>query len=142
VNIVLDTNVLVSGLLNPRGTPGRIVELVGTGHLTLMFDDRILIEYRDVLARPKLRIEPVEAGAILDLIEKNGLLVPAPPIDVILPDADDLPFLEVAEAARATLVTGNGRDFVPSQGSVSIPVVTPAAFLELWQQSRRYPSFD
>jgi predicted nucleic acid-binding protein len=42
VRIVLDTNVLVSGLLSPLGPPGRIVDLVVAERVTVLFDDRII----------------------------------------------------------------------------------------------------
>jgi uncharacterized protein len=143
VKIVLDTNVLVSGLLNPAGLPGRILDLVSNSHVTVLYDDRILAEYREVVARPRFRLEPMEAAAIIDGIEKNGFLLPAAPLDVQLPDPFDLPFVEVAEAGNAVaLVTGNGRHFRPLQGRITIPVLTPAEFFELWRGSRRYPHFD
>ena len=47
---VVDTNVLVSGLLSPFGPPGRIVDLLQAGGLRLAADDRIEAEYRDVLS--------------------------------------------------------------------------------------------
>lgn len=143
MNIVLDTNVLVSGLLNPVGIPGRILDLVNAGFVTVLYDDRILAEYRDVLSRPRLRIEPAEAALVLDQIEHGGILFPAQPLDVDLPDPGDLPFLEVADAGGAVpLVTGNGRHFVPLRGSTAVPVLTPAEFFAQWQQSRRYPPSD
>lgn len=143
MKIVLDTNVLISGLLNPRGIPGRILDLISGGHLAVLYDDRILAEYRDVVARPRLRIEPADGALIIDGIANSGFLLPAPPLDVELPDPMDLPFLEVAEAGHVSaLVTGNGRHFIPVRGHVTVPVLTPAEFFELWQQSRRYPSFD
>ena len=48
MKVVLDTNVLVSGLLNPYGPPGRIVQLAAAGELQLCLDARILAEYREV----------------------------------------------------------------------------------------------
>lgn len=143
MKIVLDTNVIVSGLLNPSGFPGRILDLVNTEHVTVLYDDRILAEYRDVLGRPRLRIEPTEALLILDQIEKGGMLLLAEPIEIELPDPYDLPFLEVAEAGgAAALVTGNGRHFIPRRGTTAVAVLTPAEFFTFWQQSRRYPPFD
>ena len=53
MRIVLDTNVLVSGLLNPDGAPGRLLDLILGGRLQILYDDRILGEYSDVLARPQ-----------------------------------------------------------------------------------------
>jgi putative PIN family toxin of toxin-antitoxin system len=133
VKVVLDTNVLVSGLLSPAGAPGRIVDLVTALRVTLIFDDRLLAEYREVLARPRLRIAPAEAAAVVDLIEKEGFLVSAPPLPLQLPDPDDLPFVEVAEAGgAAALVTGNARHFIPLHGTFSVPIVAPAEFLRQW----------
>jgi uncharacterized protein len=135
VRIVLDTNVLVSGLLSPGGPPGRTVDLVSAARVTVIFDDRILSEYRDVLARPRLRIEPAEAAAVLDLIVQEGLYVPAAPLDVELLDPDDLPFLEVAVAAAAdALVTGNERHFRPVLGTHDVSIRSPAAFLVAYRR--------
>jgi len=44
MKIVLDTNVLISGMLNPSGPPGRIVDFLRTEVLQLAVDDRILAE--------------------------------------------------------------------------------------------------
>ena len=54
MKIVLDTNVLVSGLLTPFGPSGEIVRMVFSDELTVYIDARILAEYKDVLLyRPK-----------------------------------------------------------------------------------------
>lgn len=55
MNIVLDTNVLVAGLLSPFGTCGEIVRMVSSGELRLSFDARIFTEYEEVLNRPKFK---------------------------------------------------------------------------------------
>ena len=55
MKIVLDTNVLVSGLLTPFGSSGEIVRMVFSGELLLYIDARILTEYKDVLHRPKFK---------------------------------------------------------------------------------------
>jgi putative PIN family toxin of toxin-antitoxin system len=134
VRIVLDTNVVVSGLLSPGGPPGRILDLLVAGRLHPLYDDRILREYRDVLARPRLRIAPAEAAAVLDLIEHDGLPIAAEPLPLELPDPDDLPFLEVAVAGAAeALVTGNGRHYRPLRGSHTAPVIAPADFLDRYR---------
>ena len=56
IRIVLDTNVLVAGLLSDKGPPGQIVDLIIIGEIEIACDSRILAEYRDVVERPKLRI--------------------------------------------------------------------------------------
>ena len=40
MKIVLDTNVLISGMLNPSGPPGRIVDFMRTGVLQIVVDER------------------------------------------------------------------------------------------------------
>ena len=57
MNIVLDTHVLVAGLLSPFGTCGQILRMVSSGELSFCFDARILAEYEEVLGRPKFKFE-------------------------------------------------------------------------------------
>lgn len=40
--IVLDTNVLVSGMLNVKGSPGKVLDLVLTNQIQIAYDNRIL----------------------------------------------------------------------------------------------------
>ncbi|HEU0016709.1 MAG TPA: putative toxin-antitoxin system toxin component, PIN family [Longimicrobium sp.] len=136
MRVVLDTNVVVSGLLSPGGPSGRILDLVAGGKLTVVYDDRIIGEYEEVLARPRLAI-PVEiAATLLALIERTGVLVPAAPLHVPIPDVDDLPFLEVAAEGAAVLITGNRRHFDEAASSVGVTVVSPAEFLGLHRGER------
>lgn len=62
---VLDTNVLISGLLNAHGFPGRLVDAVLSGTLRMTYDDRIEREYWEVLARPRFRFPARLRGAFL-----------------------------------------------------------------------------
>lgn len=131
MRIVLDTNVLVSGLHNPDGAPGRIVDLVMGGQVRLLYDDRILGEYLDVLARPELGIDPSLAQAVVGYIRLSGERVTALPLPAdTLPDPDDLPFAEVAVSGAAeALVSGNARHFAKwkEQGNT---VLSPNQWLE------------
>lgn len=114
MNIVLDTNVLVSGLLSPFGPCGEIVRMVSSAELTLAFDARILTEYREVLCRPKFRFDPVKVDTILDHIKHCGCVAASSPLRNSLPDVDDEPFLGVAFAAKVVcIVTGNQIHFPP-----------------------------
>ncbi len=53
MKVVLDTNVVVSGLLSPFGPPGEIIRMTAGGLLELCYDARILSEYQSVLLREK-----------------------------------------------------------------------------------------
>lgn len=134
--VALDTNILVSGLLNAQGAPGRILDLVLAGKIQVLFDDRILAEYRDVLARPKFSFNASHVASFLAFLRLSGKHVVAPPIPGIenasIPDRDDLPFAEVALAGKAAfIVTGNVKHFV-FLATYPIPVLTPRQFMEAW----------
>ncbi len=132
--LVLDTNVLVSGLLNPAGAPGRIVDLLLAGCLRLAYDDRMLAKYRGVLLRPRFGFPPQAVEHLIDYITYTGEAVLAPPLDVDAPaPTTDLPFAEVALAAAACcVVTGNKAHFGFLQAP---PVLSPAEFLRRWTRS-------
>ena len=134
MNVVLDTNVLVAGLLSPFGPCGEIVRMVSSGELTLALDARILTEYQDVLARPKFHFDHDKITTILDFIEHCGVIVAASPLKQSLPDPDDEPFLEVAIAARVVcLITGNQVHF-PSGSCQGMIVLSPSDFLAFYRQ--------
>ncbi len=130
MRIVLDTNVLVSGLLNPHGPPGRIVDLLLAGSVQLLFDDRILAEYREVLLRPRFGFAPEEVTALLDLLVAEGEPVLAEALGLELSDPGDVPFLEVAVTGKAeALITGNFRHFEEAAASLGVGVCAPADFV-------------
>jgi putative PIN family toxin of toxin-antitoxin system len=128
---VLDTNVLVSGLLSPHGPPGRLIDAIFNGHLRLALDDRIEQEYLEVLSRLKFRIAAAERTAILAEIRLHEYPATSPfPRCAKLPDPDDRMFLEVAAAtAEKVLVTGNVRHF-PARALGPVTVLSPSAAWE------------
>ena len=128
--IVLDTNVLVSSLLNPKGSPGKILDLIIGGQIQVAYDDRILGEYEDVLARPELHIRPSQAFAVIGHIELSGKFVTAESLSTEgYPDLDDIMFAEVLIASTAdALVTGNLRHYNPIIQR-QMPVLSPVQFL-------------
>lgn len=130
MRVVLDTNVVVSGLLNPHGAPGRVIDLLLNGQLVALYDDRILDEYRDVLLRPEFGFDPRDVKTFMEFVQGQGEGVAATPLGLTLPDEDDLPFLEVAASGAAdALITGNRRHFVPVRRSHRVPVYTPQRLL-------------
>ena len=123
--LVLDTNVVVSGVLTPRGPCAALLASVLNDQATLFLDARIFDEYREVLARPKFKLPQGAVTALLQGLRDLGTWVlPAPLPPELLPDPDDLPFLELALASNAFLVTGNLRHF-PSELRRGVEVLEP-----------------
>lgn len=130
MRIVLDTNVLVSGLLSAAGPPGWIVEAVLTGDLDLAIDMAIREEYEEVLKRTEFGFPASHVDALLSAIDNVALWVAAaPPWPAPLPDPDDEPFLAVAAASGSALVTGNVRHF-PVASRRGVAVLTPRELKE------------
>lgn len=134
MKIVLDTNVLVSGLLTPFGANGEIVRLVSAGVLIVQYDSRILLEYQDVLSRPKFQFDIQNVDAFLAYIKQNGQIVSGAPLKKRLPDLDDEPFLEIAIASRAAcLITGNKKHF-PKESRQNIKIFSSSEFIEFYRK--------
>ncbi len=140
MRIVLDTNVLVSGLLTPFGASAQIVRMVASGHLVSCHDVRVLAEYEDVLHRPKFDFPEAAVSALLDQIEREGISFATTPLGTSLPDRDDEPFLEVAVAANVEtpddpvpLVTGNSKHY-PEESRHGVQVVSPRFFVDPYRE--------
>ncbi len=112
LRLVIDTNIIVSAALKPDGPQRTVLLLALTKPARLYVTDAILAEYREVLARPELKIRKGPRQQLLDLIRSRAHRVaPARRLRVSA-DPDDNIFLECADAARADyLVTGNQRHF-------------------------------
>ena len=137
MKIVLDTNVLVAGLLSPFGPCGDIVRMVSSGELGLCLDARILSEYHEVLRRPKFRFEQDKVVALMDYIEYRGQIVASSPLSHSLPDPDDEPFLEIALTGGAEyLITGNHAHY-PHDLCKGAGVLSPADFLKRYSKRQK-----
>jgi putative PIN family toxin of toxin-antitoxin system len=137
MKIVLDTNVLVAGLLSPFGPCGDIVRMVSSGELVLCLDARILSEYHEVLRRPKFRFEQDKVVALMDYIEYRGQIVASSPLSHSLPDPDDEPFLEIALTGGAEyLITGNHAHY-PHDLCKGARVLSPTDFLKHYSKRRK-----
>ena len=131
MKIVLDTNVLVSGILAPNGPPAAILRALLTEREALCFDERIVSEYRDVLTRAKFSFDRALVDELIGFLESAGSPTLAAPLAVELPDPWDQMFIEVALSGRADfLVTGNLKHF-PEQARAGVRVVSPREFLDV-----------
>lgn len=132
MRVVLDTNVLVSGLITPAGSPGRILNAVFARRLTLVLTSDLAMELLGVLVRPKFR------GFAFDRRRLSNLVSAVQPIvigdDVAIPrrDPGDRIVVEAAVAGRAEAIVTGDRDLLDDVELVAwltvrgIEVITPA----------------
>lgn len=117
IKAVIDTNILVSALLSPSGSPAKVIDHVLNGNVIMCYDSRIIAEYQEVLLRPKFAFEKKAVRQLIGFIVYSGIsVVPVPILDAF-EDEDDKMFYEVAKAVKAYLVTGNAKHF-PSEPMV------------------------
>lgn len=102
--IVADTNIIISGLINPNSSSGTILKLILSGKIKPGIDSSIISEYREVLLRKKFSFDRESVNYILEEIETDGIKIISEPLDISLPDKDDLPFLEVAVAGNIKIL--------------------------------------
>jgi putative PIN family toxin of toxin-antitoxin system len=134
MKLVIDTNIIVSGLLTPFGNSAEILRLFANDKLTIHYDSRILTEYDKVLNRPKFNFDKGKISTILKEIELSGKLVVGIPLKESLPDPDDNMFLEVALAGKVEcIVTGNLNHF-PQNSCFGIPIFSPSEFVNYYRK--------
>jgi putative PIN family toxin of toxin-antitoxin system len=132
VKVVLDTNVLLSGLMFPEGTPGRIVAAWVEARFEVAFSLDQLAEIGRVLEYPKIRRRLGWDDARIELFIKQlyirAEVLELGPISVEVPrDPGDAPVLATLAAAKAdVLVTGDGDLLALSD---KFPIETPAEFV-------------
>jgi uncharacterized protein len=129
IRAVLDTNIVVSALLQPLRQPARVFLLALAGAIQLCVSGEIYAEYEDVIRRPRLnRSENQIEGTLRAIREQAVWTRPTAKIQACS-DPDDNMFLECAESAHAHyVVTGNQRHFPETWGGTRI--VTARQFLE------------
>ena len=109
MNIVLDTNILISAAWSPGRNASNILNAVFARKFTACYDYRILEEYHRVLHYPKFKFYEWEINAILEPMIKNGISVIADTIPEVSFERDetDRKFYEVAKYCNAILVSCN-----------------------------------
>jgi uncharacterized protein len=128
--IVLDTNIIVSALLQPLGPPAQVFLLATADSVQFCVSGSVYAEYEEVLRRPRFRLDENVISATLDAIREKGVWVKPAESVTACADPDDDIFLECAQAAQAAyLVTGNIKDFPRSWQDTQI--VTARRFLEI-----------
>lgn len=133
VKIIMDTNVLYSGLYSVRGASYFILRAIEKGKIKLILSTTLLFEYEDVLNRNKsvLGLSIREINTLLDNLCKLGyhqkihfLWRP------LLPDQKDDHILELAVGSETkTILTYNIKDFA-GISKFGIRVITPKTLLE------------
>ena len=136
MRVVLDTNVLRSGIGSAKGASREVLYLIDAGVLTLVVSVPLVLEYESVLKRKEFLQEvglaAQEMDAIVDYLISRAYLQPIYFLwRSFLPDAHDDHVLECAVNGRVeAILTFNKRHFPAVQQRFRIAVLTPGEFLK------------
>lgn len=131
MKIVLDTNVLMSGIFF-RGNPHRIVHAWRTGRLRLVVSAEILEEYAAVAKRLGAEFGVGEAETTIGLMATHAEIVAAPELPTqVCDDADDDKFLACAVAGRVSIVVSGDKALRRASRYRDIEVLTPRQFVDV-----------
>ncbi|GHT56966.1 PIN domain-containing protein [Spirochaetia bacterium] len=130
MKVVLDTNVIVSAFLNPKGIPGEILSLVLSEKIILCYDNKIISEYTDVLTRSKFNFNKELVNDFLEFVKIYGEYIVAESQDIQFIDADDKIFYDVFRSSDANyIITGNKKHYPKGKN-----ILLPREFKEISRQ--------
>jgi putative PIN family toxin of toxin-antitoxin system len=133
VRAVIDTNVLLSGLLW-HGAPHALIEQVRAGTLTLVSSPALLAELAEVVARAKFQAAHARSNTnpeqLLAAVRLLAEIVDPPPLPVpVSRDPGDDAVLALAVAAQPDLIVSGDADLLVLGALAGIPIVNPGRAL-------------
>ena len=133
---VLDTNVVVSAAISPKGPPAEIIKSWRARSLTWVTSPPLLQKLESAVRSPRLKRyiawSDDELAEFLALVRAVArIVVPTSRIDVIRVDPADNRVLEAAAEGRADYVVTGDRHLLEVGRHENIPIVTPARFVAI-----------
>lgn len=131
MRVVLDTNILVSGLISSAGNPAAIYSAWEGGKFTLLSSVELIEELRSTLQKPRVAdlIKPHKAGRLVNQIKRLAEDVGRLPRVKRSPDPNDDYLLALSEAGQADyLVTGDKGGLLSLQHHKATRIVSARAF--------------
>jgi len=132
---VLDANVYISAIIQPKGTPGRLVEaFLRDTSFEVVLSPAIMDEVLRAMTYPKVRKLLRGADAHLwfeDLAVLADLVAGTKQLSGVCTDPDDDKYVAAALEGRAAYVVTGDRAFLALREHAGVEIVTPRAFLEL-----------
>ena len=117
LNIIYDTNVIVSSLLsgNEDSATVKVLDYFYESKVNLIYSNEIMEEYVDVLNREKFNFNKNKIKELLGIIKDKGINISPEKIEEYPLDIKDKPFYELAidkKMNNKKLVTGNVKHFL------------------------------
>ncbi len=125
MRVVLDTNVLISGVFY-AGPPLQILISCIEGDFQLALSPDILLEYRRVGEEFSRKRSDPDFERLLSLLVAQALIVEAPDLNQpVCRDPHDDKFIACALAVCADVIVSGDKDLLSISGKISVPVMRP-----------------
>jgi putative PIN family toxin of toxin-antitoxin system len=123
--------VIVSALINANGTPAKLLTLILNGNIKILYDNRIIFEYNDVLSRKEFGFPEETVNDLIDYFRHNGEFINPEHIKAKFSDETDRKFYEIYKSGKAQyLITGNIKHF-PKEDAI----IKPNDFMQIYEKS-------
>lgn len=133
MRVVVDTNILVSAMIKPRGNIGLILKYLRAGKYTLLYSEPMLTETVDVLNRPRIRdkygFEPGDIETFVALLILRGKVVVPKRRIMVCRDPMDNMILEAAVDGNADKIVSGDNDLLSLKKFEGIPILKPTRFV-------------
>jgi len=133
VRVIIDTNILVSGLISEQGAPAKIVDAMLQGQIIPVMSTVTFQEVKDVLSKPRLQVYLERSGVVtqefLADLEKVAEFIQPSPTNISIRDEKDRPFIELAATIPQPeyIITGD-KDF-EQERYYGVPVISASLFV-------------
>lgn len=129
IRVVIDTNVVVSGIIKKSGNPHEILQKMIAHQIYPVVSRAMFNEYGEVLVRPEFRIPADEYEKVLNYFETYIFEMPQHSENGIDAPVDDAVFIAAARHGLAdVLITGNKKHYAKLKNE-KFAILTPAEFL-------------
>ena len=133
MRVVLDTGILISGLIRPRGSISAVMQALRDGKYRVLYSNETLIELVDVLGRDifhtKYHITTEDISTLLQLIRLRGEAVVVSRHVQDCRDPKDNKFLETTLSGSADCIVTGDQDLLVPHPYQGIPILQAADFL-------------
>jgi len=134
IRAVVDTNILISGVIKPEGATGEILRRLRDGEFALLYTEPLLVELAEGINRPRIRqkysLGSEDIETVLALILLRGEPIDPTRRVEICRDPKDNMILEAAAAGQADMITSGDFDLLSLREFEGMPIISPAEFLQ------------
>jgi len=135
LRVVLDTNVLISGIFF-SGPPARILQAWREARFELLLSRPILEEYQRVTDVLNRKFPSVDASKIIRLIAIHSRMIDTEGVSIVVSqDPDDDKFIECAIAGQADVIVSGDKHLLEIEEFEDIQILAPREFLDRFLQN-------